>query len=83
MLTYIYTVESIDTTQETFDFSLLSLCSSMQSAIKFIKSAIEDENSRVESYTIIQITKESIDEYFGETKFIGRMDAEEWTRWHE
>jgi len=78
----IYNIEDLeydDDDQPNIIYSI-HFASSIEKCINFLKRALEDQNSGIEETSIIQITEEELDEYFGEINRIGRKTVSEWIK---
>ena len=60
------------------DLEVLSVCSSKDKATRFIKKALDDNNSGIENNTVLDIWIEEIDGYFSTTEIIDTKPALEW-----
>lgn len=75
----VYIVETVeDLGSPGYDINLVNISSTFENAILFLKKAIEDSNSGIEIDDEIQITEETVDEYFGGMRFIDRLPAMSW-----
>lgn len=75
----VYIVETVeDLGSPGYDFNLVNISSSFENAILFLKKAVEDYNSGIEIDDEIQITEETVDEYFDGMKLIDRLPVEAW-----
>lgn len=75
----VYIVETVkDFGTPGYDFGLVNIASSFENAILFLKKAVEDSNSGIEINDEIQITEETLDEYFGDVKVVDRLPVQAW-----
>lgn len=75
----VYIVETVeDLGSPGYDINLVNISSTFENAILFLKKAIEDSNSGIEINDEIQITEETLDEYFGDVKVVDRLPVQAW-----
>lgn len=75
----VYVVETVkDLGSPGYDINLVNISSTFENAIFFLKKAIEDLNSGIEIDDEIQITEETVDEYFDGMRSIDRLPVEAW-----
>lgn len=75
----VYIVETVkDFGSPGYDINLVNISSAFENAILFLKKAVEDSNSGIEINDEIQITEETVDEYFGNVKVVDRLPVQAW-----
>ena len=75
----VYVVETVeDLGSPGYDINLVNISSTFENAILFLKKVVEDSNSGIEIDDEIQITEETVDEYFGGVKVVDRLPVQAW-----